>query len=301
MEGVNEIALPTTDGAPAPGWHMNMTSPFADLAGMLCQSDTTRFGQPGQVNSYIKFRWFRHGEQPSSPSGPKAQQATPPAQLPGGSSTTSSYTLSIGSRPPAQLPEEASSTTSSYTFSIGSPDPPSTRTPLPTDWAALTEVGAPPRAPWPPRQVVVSAQIQTPPPRMVPPQFGLAAPMRRSNRLLWDFYIKNWCPGRSVMGKTNHWLSEFARMHQSHGIQAAIHSLAGIYVYDYQPTSSLRNQVSERFRTADNRMSYLLQNSAALTGGELDELITLLVILSMQDVGHLSSCVVKKYFDRRKK
>ena len=97
--------------------------------------------------------------------------------------------------------------------------------------------------------------------------------------------MENWCPGRSVLRKTNLWLTDVAPMHTSEGVRAAIHSLAGTYIYDYQPTGVIRKRVNERYAVAEARLSHLLNDAKALA--DLDtgnEVITILVILSMQDV-----------------
>jgi hypothetical protein len=74
-------------------------------------------------------------------------------------------------------------------------------------------------------------------------------------------------------------------MHSNDGVRAAIQSLAGIYIYDYMPTDAIRKRVNQRFAQAEARFSYLLSNSNSITSQNSDEVITLSVLLSMQDVG----------------
>lgn len=74
-------------------------------------------------------------------------------------------------------------------------------------------------------------------------------------------------------------------MHKSDGVRAAIQSLAGIYIYDYQPTDSIRRRVNARFFEAEQRFSHLLNNpNTVRSEAHANELITMAVILSMQDV-----------------
>lgn len=74
-------------------------------------------------------------------------------------------------------------------------------------------------------------------------------------------------------------------MHKSDGVRAAIQSLAGIYIYDYQPIDSIRRRVNERFSEAESRFSRLLNDpSTVRSEARANELITMAVILSMQDV-----------------
>ncbi|RFU79210.1 zinc finger protein [Trichoderma arundinaceum] len=95
--------------------------------------------------------------------------------------------------------------------------------------------------------------------------------------------IGNWCPGRSVLGKTNLWLHDFAAMEGSEGVLAAIQSLAGIYVYDYQPLEGINKRINYRFSQAESRLSQLLAKPT-LSDDEASELITIFSILSMQDI-----------------
>lgn len=73
-------------------------------------------------------------------------------------------------------------------------------------------------------------------------------------------------------------------MHQSTGIQSAIHCLAGIYIYDYLPTPQLRRQVNEKLALAESRLSRLLHKHMTLDASRISEVITILILLSMQDV-----------------
>jgi hypothetical protein len=99
--------------------------------------------------------------------------------------------------------------------------------------------------------------------------------------------IKNWCPGRSILTTTNLWLKDFGQMQENDGVRAAIQSLAGIYIYDYRPTEQIRQRVNERFAAAESRLSELLNDPIAIEADQGSEVITLSVILSMQDVCYL--------------
>ncbi len=116
-----------------------------------------------------------------------------------------------------------------------------------------------------------------------------------------NFYFtdtRNWCPGRSVLTKTNLWLTDFASMQHSPGVLAAIQSLAGIYVYDYLPGDILRRRVNERFAIAEARLSELLQDTRSLDDNESSELVTLASLLSMQDVVLTERRLQKPYHPR---
>lgn len=104
------------------------------------------------------------------------------------------------------------------------------------------------------------------------------------HRLIWFIDINNWCPGRSVLDKTNLWLTDFPKLQGKSGVLAAIQSLAGIYVYDYQPNEVIRSRVNERFSHAESRLSSLLNSEVKLDSEQVIELVTISSLLSMQDV-----------------
>ncbi|KAM3549465.1 hypothetical protein MY1884_008728 [Beauveria asiatica] len=135
-------------------------------------------------------------------------------------------------------------------------------------------------------------------PRYVPSSFGLDAKMDSMDRKLFKFYVQNWCPGRSVLKKTNLWLTDFARLHNQEGVRAAIHSLAGVYIHDYLPNDSVRRRVNERFRIAEDRLSHLLQSPHRLSDDESSELVTLVSLLSMQDIVLTERRLKKPYHPR---
>ncbi|KAK4073097.1 transcriptional regulator family: Fungal Specific TF [Purpureocillium lilacinum] len=122
-------------------------------------------------------------------------------------------------------------------------------------------------------------------PQLLPESFGYEAKMDPKDRLLWTFYIKAWCPGRTILPQTNLWLKDFAPMHQSDGVRAAIQGLAGLYVYDYTPIDEVERRVIRKLAEAESCYSSLLANpTTAESKASSSEAITLAVILSMQDI-----------------
>lgn len=73
-------------------------------------------------------------------------------------------------------------------------------------------------------------------------------------------------------------------MHCLDGVRSAIHNLAGIYVYDYCPSESLRCRIRQRFRDAEARFTLLLDGHACLDLDRSRELVTMVILLSMFDV-----------------
>lgn len=91
--------------------------------------------------------------------------------------------------------------------------------------------------------------------------------------------------------ETNLWLKDFARMHKSDGVRAAIQSLAGIYIYDYLPVDSVRDRVNQRFFEAESCYSRLLADpTTAKNSVQASEAITIAALLSMQDVSCCPFC-----------
>ncbi|VUC21728.1 unnamed protein product [Clonostachys rosea] len=137
-------------------------------------------------------------------------------------------------------------------------------------------------------------------PQMLPPQFGFRAKVENPmDRRFWQFYIKNWCPGRSVLKKTNLWLNDFASMHETEGVRAAMQSLAGVYIYDYVPSYKISRRVNELFSIAEHRMTVLLNDpEAAGDESKAQELITITTLLSMQDIVLTERRALKPYHPR---
>jgi hypothetical protein len=81
-------------------------------------------------------------------------------------------------------------------------------------------------------------------------------------------------------------------MHKNEGIRYAIQSLAGVYIYDYLPDERIRQRINERYIMADEYFSKLLVAPESRRIGGGDEVITMAVLLSMQDVSVTEiSCV----------
>ncbi|KAF4992178.1 hypothetical protein FGRMN_7309 [Fusarium graminum] len=149
-------------------------------------------------------------------------------------------------------------------------------------------------------------------PKMLPPQFGFQAKMDNIDRRLFEFCkdertwspdnhllgscvcqapadsistdTKNWCPGRSVLSNTNLWLKDLAPMHKNEGILYAIQSLAGVYIYDYLADERIRQRINQRYVMADQYFCKLLNAPESSVLGEGKEVITMAVLLSMQDI-----------------
>lgn len=73
-------------------------------------------------------------------------------------------------------------------------------------------------------------------------------------------------------------------MGRNKGILHAIQSLAGVYIYDYLPDERIRKRINERYTMANEYFAELLNAPQSRTQGEGREVITMAVLLSMQDV-----------------
>ncbi|OAA42403.1 hypothetical protein BBO_05066 [Beauveria brongniartii RCEF 3172] len=73
---------------------------------------------------------------------------------------------------------------------------------------------------------------------------------------------------------------------------------SGVYIHDYLPNDSVRRRVNERFRIAEDRLSHLLQSPHHLSDDESSELVTLVSLLSMQDIVLTERRLKKPYHPR---
>ncbi|KAL7940244.1 fungal-specific transcription factor domain-containing protein [Trichoderma barbatum] len=228
-------------------------SPFMERIPSFGKQESRRFTRPGDgvINSYIKFNWPRLRTRDNRPSCRSVVTQTSDDTDNGRTreiikpSTQSSSTLVATNR---HLNHHLKQRSAQATSTVG-----------------LDYNGSPKG------------------PRMLPSQFGLVSKMDGMDRRLWSFYISNWCPGRSILDKTNSWLRDFAPMHGNNGVLCAIQSLAGIYVYDYQPLEDISRHIEAKFVHAEARLSQLL-GETELTVADTSELITISSILSMQDI-----------------
>ncbi|KAI5464724.1 fungal-specific transcription factor domain-containing protein [Mariannaea sp. PMI_226] len=257
-------------------------NPFTDEEERLVKTLFPRYARPenGQVNGYVKFHW------PSRRQSTRPSVSEPsPGNDPSSNSDILEEVISDSTLP-------APSTLNAGVVTLIGPGPPSSNGNVITMSPVFSEIawGLSPSSssnfmiPSPPQEY--SAQVLLPgePPRMIPPHFGYQAKMDLMDRRLWDFYVRNWCPGRSVLSNTNLWLKDFAQMQESEGIRSAIQSLAGVYIYDYLPDERIRNRINERYILAGEHFSRLLNSSESFEVGRGNEIITMAVILSMQDI-----------------
>ncbi|PTB69053.1 hypothetical protein BBK36DRAFT_1192964 [Trichoderma citrinoviride] len=264
--------------------------PFKDCLATFGRQASPRFPRPtdGRVNSYIKFNWPTRRPQGSRSSSVSAvakpgdageddevEEIVRPSSQSSSALGTSSRqlhdcTTQTSQQITARWPNPLKRSERSWSFS-DTTSPPAmsgySSSPYPRPWSHG----------W------GSSHSSMNSPRMLPRHFGLVSQMDKMDRKLWSFYIGNWCPGRSILGKTNLWLQDFAAQEGSEGVLCAIQSLAGIYVYDYQPMEEISRRINHRFALAENRLSQLLSR-ADLSVDEASELITIASILSMQDI-----------------
>ncbi|KAK1251827.1 hypothetical protein MKX07_007306 [Trichoderma sp. CBMAI-0711] len=266
-------------------------SPFKDCIATFGKQAAPRFPRPrdGRVNSYIKFNWPSRRPQDGRSSSVSAAARSGDAGEEDEveeivrPSTQSSSALANSNR---HLSDGAHQASHEITPRLSNPLKRSERswsfsdTSTPPALSGYT-VTSPYARPW--SHGWGSSHSSMSSPQMLPTHFGLASRMDKMDRKLWSFYIGNWCPGRSVLGKTNLWLQDFAAMEGSEGVLCAIQSLAGIYVYDYQPMEEISRRINHRYALAEARLSHLLSR-ADLSVDEASELITIASILSMQDI-----------------
>jgi hypothetical protein len=79
-------------------------------------------------------------------------------------------------------------------------------------------------------------------------------------------------------------MKDFAHINYNEGIRCAIQSLAGVYIYDYLPDERIRQRTNERYVLADAHFSKLLTTLKNTEAKKRSEVITMAIILSIQDV-----------------
>ncbi|KAG5664645.1 hypothetical protein KAF25_008379 [Fusarium avenaceum] len=248
-------------------------SPFTANEDRLIVAAFPRYARPenGQVNGYVKFHW------PS-----RTTSRRPSGYVP------MSFEEDVEDITPNVIRSQTISRSPNLTNFVGpapamSPVANGTVSPISNDgaWSSASSVTMAANSP-------ISAQdsqsVVTGDPKMLPPQFGFQAKMDNIDRRLFEFYIKNWCPGRSVLSNTNLWLKDLAPMHKNEGILHAIQSLAGVYIYDYLPDERIRQRINQRYHMADEYFCKLLNAPESRVTGEGKEVITMAVLLSMQDI-----------------
>ncbi|CAF3484750.1 unnamed protein product [Fusarium graminearum] len=251
----------------------HFVSPFASKE-RLTVSALPRFARPhnGQVNGYVKFNWPTKQDSSQQPdptplqSEDDVEDITPHISRSRPDNHNSGIVYLDMSAPTTSRTQSrrASSVTIELVLGGGTPSQAMMVNPSPS-----------------PQEVFARA------PRKVPKKFGHEAAMADMDyidRRLFDFYIKNWCPGRSVLENTNLWLKDLAPMGRNKGILHAIQSLAGVYIYDYLPDERIRKRINERYTMANEYFAELLNAPQSRTQGEGREVITMAVLLSMQDV-----------------
>ncbi|EXK77696.1 hypothetical protein FOQG_17610 [Fusarium oxysporum f. sp. raphani 54005] len=236
-----------------------VVSPFTVNEDRLIVSTVPRYPRPnnGQVNGYVKFNW---------PSPGPSRRPSEPLPLPSEDDVediTANITRS-DSKPGVPVETICLSSIEGCRASVSSTVS-MTGLPVSSQAASLT---------W----------TTSEPPGMLPPQFGFQAKMDKIDRQLFEFYIKNWCPGRSVLRDTNLWLKDLAPMHGNEGILQAIKCLAGTYIYDYAPNERIRQLTNQLYVEADRNYIALLNAPESREVGKGQEVITMTVLLSMLDI-----------------
>ncbi|KAG5946086.1 hypothetical protein E4U53_006633 [Claviceps sorghi] len=260
-------------------------SPFRDCIGTFGLIRSQSFHRPvdGQVNGYIKFSWPKEHNKKKSPPARKSSILPIPritelddASEPQDTATSSNCIVVRGQH--GGKPKAVGDTMPDFTIDLST-------------YAGQTVDESPGafHATGSTMPHVLHGSIgevaSLGAPQLIPSQYGYEAKMDSTDRRFWMFYVRNWCPGRTVLEDTNLWLKDFAQMHKSLGVRAAIQSLAGIYIYDYQPLESIRDRVNQRFEDAEKRFTQLLNDPATYRDeSQANELITIGVILSMQDI-----------------
>ncbi|KAH6869273.1 fungal-specific transcription factor domain-containing protein [Thelonectria olida] len=238
----------------------SLISPFTDVQDLLVPRTAPLYVRPenGQVNGYIKFNWpsTRPSRRPSMGSSVVVEKVVYDSTRMSTVSTSRVVNLAGQASTPAKV--------KGVTAPLG-------------DIASVPSMCSSP-------QESSMRLVTTGEPQVSPPHFGFQANMDRMDMQLSQFYVNNWCPGRSILSSTNSWLKDFAQMDENEGIRCAIQSLAGVYIYDYLPDERIRQRTNERHVLADAHFSKLLTTLKSTEAKKRSEAVTMAIILSIQDV-----------------
>ncbi|KAH7303570.1 fungal-specific transcription factor domain-containing protein [Stachybotrys elegans] len=242
-------------------------------ASQVHELERPRYCRPanGAVNSFVKFNWIS--------STPQSAGTFPVPRFHSPLSTDETQLVaSAGAFSYALTSVNPLSLTTGPQLTVFTP-PASLDTALPVDSTVYA-------TPLPSRSQMISPQPTMPVefPKPMPSSLGLYVKMSAIDKKLWDFYMYNWSPGRSIL-EPNIW-KDFAQMHSNSGIIAAILSLAGLYVYDYNPQISIKSRVEALLAEAKGCLDALIMDPVRVEtdSNASDELMTLFVVLSMQDI-----------------
>ncbi|OHX01260.1 hypothetical protein CSPAE12_00064 [Colletotrichum incanum] len=109
----------------------------------------------------------------------------------------------------------------------------------------------------------------------------------QDDKSLFAFYLKAWCPGRSILNKTNCWFENIPRMASKDScVKSAILALAGTYVLDYQPRERVRQVAQRHYKNAVILLSMALRDARNQlpTDNEADCMVAAMCLLNMIDV-----------------
>lgn len=269
------------------------TNPFTECVDTFGTYRSLQFQRPanGMVNGYVKFNWVR----PTGETGRVEELPDDDTSKADVVSHTSSQSSKSTPSPPPSYSHKSYSASPSRSVATLVPQRRASQPILIHSPQSVTSDM--------PFSVAQQYMLSMNAPQMVPAHFGHESIMDTMGRKLWRFCtsfimssknrrykltftsdINNWCPGRSVLKKTNLWVADFARLEGRDGVIAAIQSLAGIYIYDYQPTDVVKYRVNQRYMHAENRLAQLLKMADSLNSEQVAELVTISAILSMQDI-----------------
>ncbi|GKT46568.1 uncharacterized protein ColSpa_06749 [Colletotrichum spaethianum] len=109
----------------------------------------------------------------------------------------------------------------------------------------------------------------------------------QDDKSLFAFYLKAWCPGRSVLNKTNCWFENIPRMASKDScVKSAILALAGTYVLDYQPRERIRQIAQRHYKNAVILLNLALRDirDQLPSDNEADCMVAAMCLLNMIDV-----------------
>ncbi|PGH08398.1 hypothetical protein GX51_01224 [Blastomyces parvus] len=118
----------------------------------------------------------------------------------------------------------------------------------------------------------------------LPPNFASGVKLDAVDGKLLKFYLVAYCQGRTLLSRTNFWLTEIASMIAAEDVvKHAILALVGGYVLDYVHKDDLRKRTNAHYRKASELITAGLSRPETHTDSKSDGIVAAILLLLVDD------------------
>ncbi|PGH15722.1 hypothetical protein AJ80_05430 [Polytolypa hystricis UAMH7299] len=123
-------------------------------------------------------------------------------------------------------------------------------------------------------------------PPHLPPDFGRAMKLDPTDNKLWRFYLNVFCIGRTLLSKTNFWVTDLAAIADGNEcVKYALLASTAAYVLDYQSKNQkLRVRANAYYRRAADLLDRSLRNRTLQEIGKEEAIVTAILFLVCDDI-----------------